>query len=124
GEPFGSWFASENRTARQNVSRNGELMRLATNRADAHLFQREPTRDQKSYGNTSPLQLARTNPDRVPSRAQSLARGHHHREEGVALVTFKKHKGSAYVSTSDVLDELLCFGWIDGARCKLDDDRS
>lgn len=48
----------------------------------------------------------------------------HDRSEGVALVTFKKHVGSKYVSTDEVLDELLCFGWIDGARCKLDDDRT
>ena len=29
-----------------------------------------------------------------------------------------------YVSTSQVLDELLCFGWIDGVRRKLDDRRT
>ncbi|MEL6357941.1 MAG: YdeI/OmpD-associated family protein, partial [Bacteroidota bacterium] len=29
-----------------------------------------------------------------------------------------------YVSTSEVLDELLCFGWIDGRRMKLDDQRT
>ena len=29
-----------------------------------------------------------------------------------------------YVSTTEVLDELLCFGWIDGIRRKLDPDRT
>jgi uncharacterized protein YdeI (YjbR/CyaY-like superfamily) len=29
-----------------------------------------------------------------------------------------------YLSTSEVLDELLCFGWIDGIRRKLDDTRT
>jgi uncharacterized protein YdeI (YjbR/CyaY-like superfamily) len=29
-----------------------------------------------------------------------------------------------YVSRDEVLDEVLCFGWIDGARKKLDDDRT
>ena len=31
---------------------------------------------------------------------------------------------SRYVSTSEVLDELLCFGWIDGVRRALDADRT
>jgi uncharacterized protein YdeI (YjbR/CyaY-like superfamily) len=29
-----------------------------------------------------------------------------------------------YLSTSEVLDELLCFGWIDGIRRKLDHERT
>jgi hypothetical protein len=29
-----------------------------------------------------------------------------------------------YVSIDEVLDELLCFGWIDGIRRKLDLDRT
>ncbi|MEO1483694.1 MAG: YdeI/OmpD-associated family protein [Myxococcota bacterium] len=55
---------------------------------------------------------------------RSWLRSNHQREEGIALVTFKKHVRQKYVSTDEVLDELLCFGWIDGARCKLDDDRT
>jgi len=49
---------------------------------------------------------------------------HHAQAESVWLVTFKKHVGSAYVSRDEVLDELLCFGWIDGIRRKLDADRT
>ena len=45
-------------------------------------------------------------------------------EEGVWLVTFKKHVTDKYVSVPEVLDELLCFGWIDGVRRKLDTDRT
>jgi uncharacterized protein YdeI (YjbR/CyaY-like superfamily) len=44
--------------------------------------------------------------------------------DSVWLVTYKKHISTKYVSTSDVLDELLCFGWIDGLRRKLDEDRT
>ncbi|MEN0003996.1 MAG: YdeI/OmpD-associated family protein, partial [Bacteroidota bacterium] len=29
-----------------------------------------------------------------------------------------------YVSTGEILDELLCYGWIDGIRRKLDQDRT
>lgn len=49
---------------------------------------------------------------------------HHHREENVRLVTFKKHVGGQSVSVDQVLDELIAFGWIDGIRRKLDEDRT
>ena len=42
----------------------------------------------------------------------------------VWLVTFKKHTGAAYLSRSAVLDELLCFGWVDGLARKLDADHT
>ncbi|NDJ52336.1 MAG: hypothetical protein GYB68_04515 [Chloroflexi bacterium] len=48
----------------------------------------------------------------------------HMQAESVWLVTFKKHIADKYVSTSEVLDEILCFGWIDGIRRKLDGDRT
>jgi len=44
----------------------------------------------------------------------------HLQKESVWLVTFKKNVPEKYLSTSDVLDELLCYGWIDGIRRKLD----
>jgi uncharacterized protein YdeI (YjbR/CyaY-like superfamily) len=47
-----------------------------------------------------------------------------HREASVWLVTYKKHLPEKYVSREQVLDELMCFGWIDGLRRKLDDDRT
>lgn len=48
----------------------------------------------------------------------------HTQDDSVWLVTYKKHTGDPYISTSQVLDELLCFGWIDGIRRKLDDNRT
>ena len=44
--------------------------------------------------------------------------------ESVWLVTFKKNVPDKYVSTSELLDELLCFDWIDGIRRKLDEERT
>lgn len=44
--------------------------------------------------------------------------------ESVWLVTFKKSEIGKYVSRWDVLDELICFGWIDGIRRKLDNTRT
>ncbi len=49
---------------------------------------------------------------------------HHQQAQSVWLVTYKKSIPDKYVSTSEVLDELLCFGWIDGIRRKLDGDRT
>ncbi|MFZ4477807.1 MAG: YdeI/OmpD-associated family protein [Saprospiraceae bacterium] len=44
--------------------------------------------------------------------------------ESIWLVTYKKTEADKYVSTEQVLDELLCFGWIDGIRRKLDGKRT
>ena len=49
---------------------------------------------------------------------------HHQQKESIWLVTYKKQVPDKYVSIQEVLDELLCFGWIDGVRRKLDDDRT
>ncbi|MEO1664224.1 MAG: YdeI/OmpD-associated family protein [Chloroflexota bacterium] len=48
----------------------------------------------------------------------------HEQDNSVWLVTYKKHMNEKYVSTEQILDEVLCFGWIDGIRRKLDDDRT
>lgn len=48
----------------------------------------------------------------------------HPQKESVWLVTYKKHTGDRYVSIQAVLDELLCFGWIDGIRRQLDENRT
>lgn len=48
----------------------------------------------------------------------------HSQKESIWLVTYKKQVVEKYVSVQDVLDELLCFGWIDGIRRKLDADRT
>jgi uncharacterized protein YdeI (YjbR/CyaY-like superfamily) len=48
----------------------------------------------------------------------------HGQLESVWLVTYKKNVANKYVSISEVLDELLCFGWIDGIRRKLDEERT
>ena len=66
--------------------------------------------------------------ERVQVRSSSELRdwleANHAQSESVWLVTFKKGRGRDYVSREAVLDELLCFGWIDGIRRKLDEDRT
>ncbi|HUM70854.1 MAG TPA: YdeI/OmpD-associated family protein, partial [Chloroflexota bacterium] len=46
------------------------------------------------------------------------------RQDGIWLITFKKHTGDKYVSYDDIVEEALCFGWIDSQAQKLDVDRS
>ena len=48
----------------------------------------------------------------------------HTQPASIWLVTFKKSELEKYVSREEVLDELLCFGWIDGLRRKLDNKRT
>ncbi len=55
---------------------------------------------------------------------RSWLQKHHRQKESVWLVTFKKSVPDKYLSTSALLDELLSFGWIDGIRRKLDDQRT
>lgn len=48
----------------------------------------------------------------------------HAQFESVWTVTFLKADPNRYVSRFELLDEALCFGWIDGLRRKLDDKRT
>jgi uncharacterized protein YdeI (YjbR/CyaY-like superfamily) len=48
----------------------------------------------------------------------------HSQKESIWLVTYKKEIKGKYVSTEEILDELLCFGWIDGVRRKLNDQKT
>ena len=43
--------------------------------------------------------------------------------ESVWLVTWKKNSGQPYVSYDEIVDQCLCFGWIDSLPKKLDDKR-
>jgi uncharacterized protein YdeI (YjbR/CyaY-like superfamily) len=48
---------------------------------------------------------------------------HHGQSEPVWLVTWKAVE-ERYVSTEQVLDQLVAFGWIDGIRRRVDDERT
>jgi uncharacterized protein YdeI (YjbR/CyaY-like superfamily) len=62
----------------------------------------------------------------IESRAQwrTWLQRNHPQTEGIWLVTFKKHCGDRYVSYDDVVEEALCFGWIDSLPRRLDEDRT
>jgi uncharacterized protein YdeI (YjbR/CyaY-like superfamily) len=44
-------------------------------------------------------------------------------DESIWLVTFKKNKGP-YVAYDDIVEEAICFGWIDSRVAKMDEARS
>lgn len=48
---------------------------------------------------------------------------HHTQTDAIWLVRWKKDRGP-YVSYDDIVDEALCFGWIDSLPRVLDDDRT
>lgn len=50
-------------------------------------------------------------------------RKNHDKESGIWLVFNKRHTGRASLSYNDVVEEALCFGWIDSLIRRLDDGR-
>lgn len=48
----------------------------------------------------------------------------HAQPDSVLLVTWKASRRDRYVSREQVLDALIAYGWIDGRRYKLDDERT
>jgi uncharacterized protein YdeI (YjbR/CyaY-like superfamily) len=58
------------------------------------------------------------------SQLREWLQQNHAQKESIWLVTFKKEVKEKYVSTQEILDEILCFGWIDGIRRKLDEQKT
>ena len=48
---------------------------------------------------------------------------HHAEADEAWLVYYKKHTGKPSVSYRESVEEALCFGWIDGLRKSIDDER-
>ena len=48
----------------------------------------------------------------------------HAQNESVWLVKWKKDFGQTYISYDEIVDELLCFGWVDSLPRKLDTTRT
>lgn len=67
--------------------------------------------------------LKRVEVKSVRALRQWLA-NHHQQAESIWLVTYKKHTGDTYVSKDDIVDEALCYGWIDSVPRKLDAERT
>ncbi|OAV45164.1 YdeI family protein [Lewinella sp. 4G2] len=69
-----------------------------------------------------------TPPNRIeitsPTQLREWLAANYAQEASVWLVTYKKSTPSKYFSNSEMLDELLAYGWMDGRRMKLDDERT
>jgi uncharacterized protein YdeI (YjbR/CyaY-like superfamily) len=61
----------------------------------------------------------------VPDRKawRSWLKNNHASQAEVWLAYFKKHTGKSSVSYMDSVKEALCFGWIDGLKKRIDDER-
>jgi uncharacterized protein YdeI (YjbR/CyaY-like superfamily) len=60
-------------------------------------------------------------PDRATWRAWLEA--HYTTKTEVWLMMPKKHTGTPSITYDEAVEEALCFGWIDGLRKRVDDDR-
>ena len=54
---------------------------------------------------------------------RSWLRKNYNKETEIRLVFYKKHTGKPTLSYKESLEEALCFGWIDGLKKRLDDER-
>lgn len=50
-------------------------------------------------------------------------KAHHETKSEIWFVFYRKATGQPSVSYNDAVEEALCFGWIDGIRKKVDEDR-
>lgn len=61
-----------------------------------------------------------------PTSRQDLRRWleeNHHSKTAVWLVLYKKNASGLSISWSELVDEALCFGWIDSVRRPIDDEK-
>lgn len=60
---------------------------------------------------------------KTPSELRKWFRANHKKSMELWLGFYKKNSGKLSVTYPEALDEALCFGWIDGIRKKIDDER-
>lgn len=49
---------------------------------------------------------------------------HHEQRESILLVTHRKGTSEHYIPYPEIVEEALCFGWIDSTKRRIDDTRS
>jgi len=47
----------------------------------------------------------------------------HQKETKIALVKYKKHTGKPFFTHKELMDEAICFGWIDTTVKRLDEEK-
>ena len=72
--------------------------------------------------------MAKTPPNSIHPKTRAEWRNwleqHHEQKEGIWLISFKKATGKPRFEYEEVVEEALCFGWIDSKGNKLDKERS
>jgi uncharacterized protein YdeI (YjbR/CyaY-like superfamily) len=58
-----------------------------------------------------------------PQEFREWLRAHHDQAQELWIGFYKKGSGKVGITPAEALDEALCFGWIDGVRRRLDDER-
>ena len=58
-----------------------------------------------------------------PEEWRAWLEEHHDREREVVVGYWKRGTGRPSLTWPESVDEALCFGWIDGIRRRLDDER-
>ena len=53
---------------------------------------------------------------------RSWLRKHHKKESKLAVIVHKKHTGKKFPTHREVIEEAICFGWIDTTIKRLDED--
>jgi uncharacterized protein YdeI (YjbR/CyaY-like superfamily) len=48
---------------------------------------------------------------------------HHDKSDGIWLVFYKKHTGKSTLEYDEMVEEALCFGWIDSIIKRIDDEK-
>jgi uncharacterized protein YdeI (YjbR/CyaY-like superfamily) len=61
---------------------------------------------------------------RSPAEFRTWLEKNHDRESELLVGFYKKSSGKRGITYEEALDEALCFGWIDGVRRSVDDERS
>ena len=58
-----------------------------------------------------------------PADFRIWLRTHHKKESELLVGYYKKHTGTPSLTWPESVEEALCYGWIDGIRRRVDDDR-
>lgn len=59
---------------------------------------------------------------KTPAELRKWLEKHHEKEQELLIGFYKKGTGKPSVTWPEVVDECLCFGWIDGIRNSVDDE--
>ncbi len=69
------------------------------------------------------MQITQTFYPKTQSAWRAWLTKNHSTKKEIWVIFYKKHTGKKTLAYQDVVDEALCFGWIDGMEKRMDEDR-